>query len=258
MPSGSSARAPGPSAAESTPSGPRGTDGPRHRCETRTCDGRPLVADAEEVAGRRVQRHARDAAEPRCLEPVSGRYRVDDELAEKFERRPETAAGRGAGGGCGRAGRDAPGRPRHQGGPRMARDSIGRTLIRVPDVNELESRGRLSALGRRGAFWSILIHSGGSDGIANWRRGSGFRGRDHRRAASVSTTGSATRGRCCSRTRRTSRRCARPSSGTWPSSSRSSTSGTSRSSASASTRSTTTSAGPTTSRRRRDTRRTTR
>ena len=44
------------------------------------------------------------------------------------------------------------------------------------------------------------------------------------RARSASTTGSATRGRCCSRTRATSRPCARPSSATWPRSSRNSTS----------------------------------
>ena len=44
------------------------------------------------------------------------------------------------------------------------------------------------------------------------------------KARSSSTTGSATRGRSCSRTRRTSRPCARPSSGTWPSSSPNSTS----------------------------------
>ena len=41
---------------------------------------------------------------------------------------------------------------------------------------------------------------------------------------SASTTGSATRGRCCSRTRATSPRSARPSSATWRASSRSSTS----------------------------------
>ena len=52
---------------------------------------------------------------------------------------------------------------------------------------------------------------------------------------STSTTGSATPGRCCSRTRRTSRRSARPSSGTWRRSSPSSTSAASRSSASRST-----------------------
>ena len=44
------------------------------------------------------------------------------------------------------------------------------------------------------------------------------------RARSASTTGSATPGPCCSRTRRTSPRSARPSSATWRASSRSSTS----------------------------------
>ena len=53
-----------------------------------------------------------------------------------------------------------------------------------------------------------------------------------RRARSSSTTGSATRGRCCSRTRGTSPRCARPSSATWPRSSPSSTAAASRSSGS--------------------------
>ncbi len=44
------------------------------------------------------------------------------------------------------------------------------------------------------------------------------------KARSTSTSGSATPGACCSRTRRTSRRSARPSSATWPRSSPSSTS----------------------------------
>ena len=58
------------------------------------------------------------------------------------------------------------------------------------------------------------------------------------KARSVSTTGSATNGSCCSRIPRTSRRSARPSSATWRRSSPSSTSAASRSSACRSTRST--------------------
>ncbi len=73
------------------------------------------------------------------------------------------------------------------------------------------------------------------------------------RARSGSTSGWAIPGASSSRTPRTSRRSAPPSSATWPSSSRTSTSATSRSSASASTRSTAMAAGPRTSRRRRAT-----
>ena len=64
----------------------------------------------------------------------------------------------------------------------------------------------------------------------------GFRGSRPPRAGSISTTGSATNGRCCSRTRRISRRSAPPSSATWRRSSRSSTSAASRSSGSRSIR----------------------
>ena len=69
---------------------------------------------------------------------------------------------------------------------------------------------------------------GERDGSADWRHGAGLRGGDHAKAGSASTTGSATPGACCSRTRRTSPRSARPSSATWPRSSPTSTSGTSR------------------------------
>ena len=48
-----------------------------------------------------------------------------------------------------------------------------------------------------------------------WRHGTGLPRGDDAKGRSASTTGSATPGRCCSRTRRTSRRSARPSSATW-------------------------------------------
>ena len=64
---------------------------------------------------------------------------------------------------------------------------------------------------------------GRDDEPADWGHRTGFRGATRPRAGSASMIGSATRGRCCSRTRRTSRPCARPSSATWPRSSRSST-----------------------------------
>ena len=49
-------------------------------------------------------------------------------------------------------------------------------------------------------------------GTSARRRGTRFHRRDHRRARSTSISGSGRAGACCSRTRRTSRRCARPSS----------------------------------------------
>ena len=64
------------------------------------------------------------------------------------------------------------------------------------------------------------------NGADDQRHRARLHGADDRRRASVSTSGSATRGRCSSRIRRTSRRSARPSSATWRGSSPSSTAAT--------------------------------
>ena len=152
----------------------------------------------------------------------------------------------------GRQGRDegARERARRRRGWLVVRPQTGR-------VDQPVLRERLSA--RLASVQFVRRHGVGHDGAhvrgrATHTRG-GFSCRcesttsfqtsrpNPRKARSTFTSGLAMAGRSCSRTRRTSRRCARPSSATWRASSRSSTSGTARSSASAWTASATTRSG---------------
>jgi ATP/maltotriose-dependent transcriptional regulator MalT len=95
----------------------------------------------------------------------------------------------------------------------------------LPAPREVGHGGRC-----QGAAAAVDLPKARRGGRSRWHFRSATRRRTsrrrRRRARSGSTTGSGTRGRCCSRTRRTSPRCAPRSSATWRRSSPSSSAGT--------------------------------